>query len=148
MLKQTLALGAMLLSTSIFAETSYICVADIGAALFFDKKTNTWQGTGISNPTKKYIISKPDKKFGDKFQWVITEVGDDNPFNFCEDDFYENGQLYCDDFYYVMVNRVNGRFLLIYPRGYWSDNLNAKEGEIGRQGDNTPYMLAGKCSPI
>lgn len=145
MLKTTLALGAMLLSTSIFAE-SYLCVTEMGAGLVFNKSTKSWRGAGLADD-RKFILKQGDGVLK-SFAWTITEMGEKNPFMFCDKDFEKSGTLSCNGTYQFRMNKESGRFLLIYEIGYWTDDKNAKAGELFREGDDTPHMLGGKCSSI
>jgi hypothetical protein len=149
MSRTALAMGMLFLSPSLLAETSYICTGNMAAGIFFDKKTKQWDGGSIENPEKKYIISKPDKAGPDKdYAWLVREIGGEIPISHCREDFINDGKLFCPSFYDMRFNKINGRFLLIYWTGYWTDSMDAKEGESFSEGADMPHMIAGKCSPF
>ncbi len=57
-------------------------------------------------------------------------------------EFNDSGYLNCSGFYALSFNKKNLRFLLTYRVGY----VNA--GIAGVEGDDTPSMTIGKCSPM
>lgn len=144
MIKVALALGALLLSSSVAAADSYLCVADMAAGFSFEKTARNWKSSTLI-PKGKYIVSRSTRK---GFTWEVKEVGDKDASILCKDDFSEKGALVCDGFTQFRMNRTSGRFLAVYVIGYWTDDKNAKEGELFREGADTPHMEIGKCSPL
>ena len=121
----------------------YLCVVDQSTGFKYNSQLKTWDATNFT-ADKKYILSV-SRKPGDAFK--ITQVGSKFPVGFCKQGFNESELLFCDmistgEFKF---NRVNGRFLLSHPFGYYnvgsSKHFQAEEG-------NTPYLSIGKCSPI
>jgi len=159
MSKLALALVVLLLSPSASAEDSFLCISNLAAGFFYNKNTRIWKASSFAGVSQQFIIGRPTQESKDLFRkyfqrkiyWEIKKLGEKEPFMWCDNDFDDMGNLICDDsvsLYEIRMNSKNGRFLLIYPVGYWSDDKNAKEGERLREGDDMPNMEIGKCSPL
>jgi hypothetical protein len=46
------------------------------------------------------------------------------------------------------MNKNNLRFLVSSFIGYWTDNIKGWSDKLSKEGENTPYIPIGKCSPL
>jgi hypothetical protein len=142
-------IAAYVLSTSVFAADSYLCIADLSTGFRFDSDTKRWVSTSFK-PIQKFIVSrrKADSPWGKEYKWLVTQVGDTAPASLCNLDFDQSGNLICFGFTEFRMNNKNLRFLSIYVMGYWMDNVDTPWGLTRKEGDDAPAMSIGKCSPI
>lgn len=131
-------LGA-LLSTSVSASNSYLCITDMATGFAFDKNQNQWHSADFK-AGRKYIVSKQTDS---ESAWEVREVGLNFATSFCKDGFTKYGTLSCQGPEIFLMNKNSLRFLSVYIVGYWgSDDKSTHEGE------NTPSISIGKCSPL
>jgi hypothetical protein len=94
----------------------------------------------------KYVVSKSKDKDA---AWVVIRIGERSEFAYCKEEFNYKGYLECDGVASVNMNKNNLRFILIHRHGY--HNAVVKDlhgGLLLREGDLTPFMEIGKCSPL
>lgn len=129
-----------------FGADSYLCVTDLLTGFSFDKGAKQWREANF-NAREKFIISKADKE---KYAWEVKVVGESAPYIFCENDFNDYGVLYCEGSYHeIRFNNTNLRFLFFHSVGYWNDgDAFRRLFPDSKEGDNTPAIGIGKCSPI
>jgi len=123
-------------------DVSYLCIADSAVGFIFNKSTKAWNRTFIQTD-RKYIISKSESIYD---VWEVNVIGDDFPFSGCKEDFNDDGNLFCEGLSDFRFNKYNLRFLKIYPIGYWNEFRGVMKNY--KEGNNTPYMEIGKCSPL
>jgi len=124
-----------LLFTGVAIGEQYLCVVEKSVGFSYNEEQKEWENTNFST-NFKYVISKADAV------WQITRIGESFPIISCKGDFNDYGILLCSDLSDFRLNKRNGRFLHTYPIGYY----NVLPGED--EGDNTPYLQIGKCSPF
>lgn len=131
------------------ATTSYLCVADKAAGLGFDKGRGTWESKTFKADSK-YLVSQASQAelaiSTDK--WLVKEIGQSFPSYSCAEGFSKQGQIYCRGFGEFKFNRENSRYLRTYTFGYYNDTPGKTDPLFGAEGDNTPVVEIGKCSPI
>lgn len=138
-----------LMSASALAE-SYICIEDQSVGFRYDKATDKWEGEIFKASNTKYVYSKSSRTGG----WEIKVVGKSYPEAKCDADFNKAGLLICaDGFTQFRMNKNNGRYLAVSPIGYWSDIKKLPKNAspidyLFLEGQNTPYIEIGKCSPM
>ena len=137
----SLLLLGLLLSFQAGAADSYLCVADLTTGFSYDAAKKKWKSADFRSD-KKLVISRGKQK---SYAWEAKEVGDSLPGATCEKDFNDAGNLFCSGVFDLRFNSRSLRFLYFYPIGYWSDG--DKPG-MSREGDNTPAVAIGKCSPV
>ncbi len=136
-----LLLLGLLLPFHAAAADSYLCVADLTTGFSYDGAKKKWKSADFRSD-KKLVISRGKQK---SHTWEAKEVGDSLPGATCEKDFNDAGNLFCSGVFDLRFNSRSLRFLYVYPIGYWSDG--DKPG-MSREGDNTPAVAIGKCSPV
>jgi hypothetical protein len=119
-------------------------VADMATGFAFDKNRKELHSANFK-ADGKYFVSKPSELIPglDLYLWQVTQVGTIVPESMCENNF-NHGVLVCNTG--VSLFRMSSRtlrFMLIYQMGYVIDGT-----EEMKEGENTPYMAIGKCSPL
>lgn len=131
----------VLISSGVWAADSYLCVADLTTGFTFDGSKKKWTSADFRSE-KKLVITRSKQKL---HAWEVKEAGDTRPGATCEKDFNEAGNLFCSGIFDLRFNNRKLRFLYVYPIGYWSDD---DKGAMSREGDNTPALAIGKCTPL
>jgi hypothetical protein len=126
---------SFLLSFNVLAQQSYICIADSSTGFDFNKTTKKWYPKHFDVKDSKYVLSRKNNI------WEWKEIGQQVPMIKCGE-FDGNGYLYCSGIETLRFNKNNLRFLLIYNVGY------VTAGVIGVDGEDSPAMTIGKCSPM
>ncbi|WP_153160034.1 hypothetical protein [Zoogloea sp. 1C4] len=131
-----------------FAENSYVCVADSAAGIAYDRATKHWSSS-IFRVDETLILSKANS---DEMKrgavWVVKTIGSTLPSFGCKGGFNEAGLIFCHGLFGdFRFNRKNGRYLSTYLFGYVTDGNDAI-GTVGEEGNDTPSIKAGRCSPI
>jgi hypothetical protein len=140
-----LAIAAAPAAYAVVAD-AYLCVADMSAGIRFDKSARKWDSTRF-NASEKLVVSRASGELAKKFERVVKEVGSSSPKFWCKDDFNQAGYLYCTGLGDFRFNHRNGRYISTYMIGYVTDRL--EQDTVGDQeGENTPALTAGKCSPL
>jgi len=127
----------ILISGATFAD-QYLCKEEHAAGFRYEK--SGWVATKFK-ADEKFIIKKPRPKGSDsKMAYVITILGREYPYGWCNTDFNERGVIGCQliggSFTF---NKKSGRFLSTYLAGY-VDGVD--------QNTNNPSMQIGTCSPL
>jgi hypothetical protein len=128
----------LLATVPVYAE-SYLCVGDMTTGFSFDKNQRVWKRATFRSP--KFILARTN---GEKSAWGVKEMGDTIPTSYCEG--FENEVLMCGGFFEFRMNRETLRFMSIYMFGYWTDDKSKSAGK--EEGDDTPALTIGKCSPF
>ena len=144
----SIALGVY---STITNANQYLYVAEKSVGFAYDKVTKTWDNANFS-PDAKYLVSESKNP---KFAYQITEVGDRYSLASCKQGFNQYGYILCADIgigsgfelYDFRFNRINGRFLLTFPVGYYNVAPGISKGATD-ENSVTPYMAIGKCSPF
>jgi hypothetical protein len=129
--------GALCIS-NVYAETTYICVADKSAGFLYDQRQKTWNTATFNVSDSKYTLSQ------NSGSWKWKKIGEqsNSPIE-CEKQFTEYGYLNCNSgFTDIQFNKKNLRYIKIYRVGY------VNVGIIGKDGEDTPNIEIGKCSPV
>ena len=144
-MRALLGLVFIVLSVAAGAQAdSYFCVADASTGFAFDKTTKTWESANFDVSDHEYILAR-SKIEG--FAWTVTKVGDKHPTAFCKDDMrgdyaYMRCAFFGTTFRFSSKTR---RFMRVRADGYVRSDV---WGLGGKEGDNTPLMEIGKCSPL
>lgn len=128
-----------------FGADSYLCVTDLLTGFAFDSDRKAWKRTHFQ-AQEKFIISRASNQ---KYAWTVTVVGESRPHGYCEVDFSKAGILFCKGVYFdIHLNNKSLRFLYVHYIGYWDEGVMKDIFPDMKEGDNTPAMGIGKCSPI
>jgi len=133
--------GLVWSSGSFGGATQYLCVVDKMTGFSYDKSTNQWKEANFK-ADKNFLITRSTNP---KISYEIKEVGSEISTSWCDEDFNESGNLFCRGFGEYRFNKDHLRFLYIYPIGYWDDD---NKSDLFKEGDNTPALGIGKCSPF
>jgi hypothetical protein len=129
-------LGLFILAQSVYAQTGYLCVADMAVGFSYDKTRNAWKHTNFNTRGQKFLLAKSStggwewKRFGEKFS-----------LDTCEKEFNSAGYMHCDGFNTIVMSKENLRFQMYYAVGY----VSAKPGS---EGGDTPSITIGTCAPL
>lgn len=146
-----LSLAALLAYASMANADEYLCVAEKASGFSFNKLTKSWQSANFSTEAK-YLVSESNNP---KYAYQVTGVWDRYPIASCKVGFNKYGYIFCADvgfgsgieIYDFRFNRINGRFLLTSPAGYYNVVPEIDKGAVD-ENRGTPYMAIGKCSPV
>ena len=138
------AMFAVTFQTSSFGQ-GLVCVMDLAAGLAFDKVTKEWKSTTFA-PKEKFVVSKSTNP---NAKWEIKALGSSNESAWCKDDYSNSGQLTCTGiFQNYYINRKSLRFIHTYYAGYWNEESASKFSPNRVEGNDTPMVAAGTCTPI
>ncbi|MDM7941609.1 MAG: hypothetical protein QUV35_03175 [Hydrogenophaga sp.] len=139
---------ALLVPVMASATTSYLCATEKAAGVSFDKTRGTWD-TAIFKADGKYLVSQatPAELAESPAKWHVKKLGQSFSMYGCPEDFSNQGRIYCRGIGEFKFNKENGRFLRTYTLGYYNDTPG-KVDFFGAEGENTPAVEIGKCSPI
>ena len=132
-MKQFLTILLFIFATSTHAQNSYLCVADSVVGFTFNRVTKSWTQTNFAAEDAKYLLSLTNNR------WEWKKIGKKQSLVNCGQ-FSEYGILSCDGLWNIQFNKTNLRFLQTYMFGYVAP--------FGNEGDDTPNMTIGKCSPL
>ncbi len=118
------------------AQNSYLCIADLSTGFSFDKVSKKWKSADFNVSGERFLLSKKNNA------WEWKKFGQESTSYNCSKDFNEAGYLHCESLIRVVFNRKNLRFQSYYSIGY------VNKGVIGNEGEDTPYITIGQCSPI
>ncbi|MEO8377895.1 MAG: hypothetical protein ABI579_09515 [Candidatus Sumerlaeota bacterium] len=137
-----------LMASHIRADESYVCATEFAGGLVFDAGTKKWHG-GAFQPDAKYVISNSQGDDGEaRTERVVRNAGEKEISYWCEKDFNETGYLFCRNAFGVFrFNKQNLRFMSTYMVGYVTDGIQNSGGLENKEGDNTPIIRGGVCSP-
>lgn len=148
-MKYWVASLSLLVATSVWAQERYLCVAEMSTGFAFNKQNKSWHSTTFKTD-EKFIVRKPLPADGaglQKSAWLIAKLGDTFPTSSCEKDFYNNETLFCEGLQTFKFSKKTMRFLSGYLIGYWSDDVGSTS-QVFSEGQNTPNLTIGKCSPL
>lgn len=127
------------------AADRFLCVADKITGFNYDKHRQQWRQADFA-PSLKLVISRAKNE---TYTWTIGELGSDTIKLFCKNDFSDSGLLYCSGIGLdLRFNKKLMRFLYTYSIGYWDENAYKSLYPGRKEGDDTPAMAIGKCSPL
>jgi len=136
------------MSSLSFATDSYICVADKSTGFAFDKISKSWMSANFNVHEGKYLISRVKKRDA----WEVKNVGQKNALIWCKNGFSESGELQCKGpVSFFKMSKKTLRYIMFYTAGYWNEPRKAWDGNntiTMEEGDNTPNVQIGKCSPM
>jgi hypothetical protein len=127
---------ALVASSGAYSTEGYLCAVD--QAVGFSYQSGHWSQVVFHNEDK-YVIARSSEA---RAVWEVKQLGERWALVRCAQDFNEADNLFCEGVAELRMSRKSLRFLYIYPNGYWT----ALPGEV--EGENTPYMGMGKCSPL
>lgn len=138
-MKKIKLLITLLISTNsslALSQTSYLCIPDLSTGFVYRKNLDKWTTTTFDVSKDKYLLSKSSNGM-----WQWKNFGKENSIE-CDGEFSKNGYLNCNKFEQVTFNKRNLRFIKVYNVGY------VNKGIIGNEGEDTPSMEIGTCSPL
>jgi hypothetical protein len=118
----------------------WLCVAELSTGFTFNKSDKSWQTTKFTVHNDKFIVHRPtsDTPISRGMKWVVTRVGERMPNSFCANDF-AGPLLTCSSMTTFKFSKEKLRFSATYDFGFV---------EPDTEGNDTPSMTIGKCSPI
>jgi hypothetical protein len=134
---------ALTISTAALGQDSYLCIADAIAGVDYSAETKRWTPSVFNHADKKYAFrrAKPGEKSGDReFKWGLYRFGSTVPRVACPTDFGDGTTIFCNDLTLFSFNKTTLRFQSIYPIGYVLP--------LGKEGNDTPAIEIGTCSPL
>jgi len=135
-----------LLTTKVSSDDSYLCISDISTGFRFNKALDKWDIVNFIVDEERYFINKSIEK---NIAWEVTQIGKSSKITLCKEDFDEYGFLYCESNIIFKMNKLNLRFLKIYPTGYYnSSSKNNQDIVLYKDGSSKPYIEIGRCSPV
>jgi hypothetical protein len=145
--RAALLVAMVCFGTSALAVDAYVCVVNHTAGISFNAATKKWEPS-IFRSDGSFLVSRASGEEQTRgAAWVVKQVGQKTPSFVCDSDFSKPGYLVCKGVLGEFIfNRSNSRFLSTYMYGYVTDT--ARGGEFGAEGDNTPAIRAGTCSPV
>jgi hypothetical protein len=130
----------ILASSSLCASEAYLCIAEKATGFSMNQETREWSPSTFDVSRNKIVITK-----GEKYPWIVKNLGDKTPRIRCENDF-SNSVLSCQlGLSTLRMSREHLRYLISYEIGYWSFD---SESEDFKEGSNTPYLEIGTCSAL
>ena len=142
----TAVLLCCLLTTLASADDSYLCVSDMSTGFRYNKALDKWEIANFITDEDKYIVSRSIDK---NIAWEVKRIGESSELAFCKKDFNKYGFLYCESNIIFKMNKLNLRFLKIYPTGYYnSSSKNNQDIVLYKDGSSKPYIEIGRCSPV
>jgi hypothetical protein len=140
-----LSAGVLYLGGIVHRVGGYVCAATHAAGFRFDKTRSEWVSATFRTDNKYVVRPSTSEDVAlipteHNIQWVVVKVGDTRPTGYCEDNFGDNGILSCEGIDEFVVNSRTLRFEHRSNLGYAISP--------GEDGDFTPYMEIGTCSPL
>jgi len=150
----------ILFSASVFADDSYLCVADKVTGFGFDKGTGSWEVTSFPADQFKFTVrpltaGSEDHKNG--YTGVVQEFGDGgSQIALCTRNSNVYGGLNCGesrDAYKFNVMGETMRFVMTFSGSYMTSTREvAIEGQdvtvspVPDKGGKSPFIAIGQCS--
>lgn len=137
-MKKILVLLLLIVSTNVFANESYLCIADKQTGFSFNKQSKTYESENFNVSKSKYILKNNNNT------WEWTDFGLEH--SLCKGSFNASGIFGCGGgIESVTFNKNNLRYVKTSIFGYLvGDDKNFKF----KDGENTPFIEIGKCSPM
>lgn len=146
--------ASFLLLQSAFAAPAdaYLCVAEMSAGLQFESTQNAWRSS-VFNTSAKFIVKRATQtEAAVGWSWAVWSLGNKTlPEYVCKQDFDGGGFLYCEGFGQFKFNNKNLRFVSTYMIGFVDDRLSDGDSPFGqsrKEGQDTPLVRGGQCSPL
>ena len=139
-MKKIILFILLTVSTNVFANDTYLCIADKATGFSFNKRSETYESTDFNIDKSKYIL----KKNNNTWEWKI--FGIDVPL--CNGSISANGYFRCDWLETIIFNKNNLRYTKAHIFGYVNVGSKTYSGFEMKDGQETPYMEIGKCSPM
>ena len=119
-----------------FSE-GYVCIGDKSTGFRYDKSSKSWITSTFNVSDSKYTLTLSNG------QWKWNKLGEKSSLPSDCGKFNEYGYLHCSPLLKKLTfNKKNLRYMLIYDVGYVNGGL------FGNEGEDTPNMEIGKCSPL
>lgn len=135
---------ALSVQTSAQAQ-NLICAIESAAGISFDKAAKNWRPTTFASK-EKFVVSKSTNS---NARWEIKTLGSSTPTAWCKDDYTHEGQLKCGGFFQdYYINKISLRFIHTYYAGYWNEESARRLFPNRTEGDDTPMLAVGVCTPI
>lgn len=133
----SISIATLFYSAAVLSQNSYLCIPDLATGFSYQKNLDKWKISTFDVAKNKYILTKSNTN---KWEWKI--FGEEYSNVNCDNTFSEHGYLNCNGFEQIQFNKKNLRFMKIYRIGYVNKGIGGIEGE------DTPNMEIGKCSPL
>ena len=140
-MKNVVVLLLLMVSTSVFASESYLCIADKITGFKFNKQSKNYEPADFNVRESKYILKNNDNT------WEWKDFGETFSIFTCSTSFSSQGALICEGFETVEFNKNNLRYIKTSTIGYIHVGSKIGKGVV-KDGENTPFMEIGKCSPM
>jgi hypothetical protein len=158
----SILLLSLLLSAAVYAEDSYLCVADNATGFEFDKNSRAWE---IANPTAsdfKFLV-KPlevdSERYRIGYRNVVQDIDNDGAaVAFCRQGSDVYGSLNCGDPrdpYKFSIRKETMRFIVTFngsfltsTREIFVDDAKIRVEKVADKGGKAAFMAVGTCSPI
>ncbi len=138
-MKRLLTIAAIaMLPTVASAETGYICVLD--KLTGFSYENESWVQSNFT-PDPKFVVRRPTRQYSRPIKWEVARLGNGHASIWCEDDFNEADNLFCEGIGEFRMNRKTLRLVYIYPIGYI-------KFESGQENANNPAIGIGRCTSM
>ncbi len=142
-------LGAIVfvVSPAYAGAESWLCITDKSNGFVYNTILKEWRDATFRVERNRYIIRKSDQG-GNAFE--VRKFGQPSGFPeaICKDGFEKGAGvfLHCNGFMgQFKFNRKTNRFLKTYLGGYWTYAPGVNDT---REGDDTPSIDIGTCSPL
>jgi len=137
-MKKVLVLLLLMVSTNIFANESYLCIADKATGFSFNKQSKTYESGNFNVSKSKYILKNNNNT------WEWTDFG--RKYSLCKGSFNASGIFGCGGgVEEVTFNKNNLRYVKTSIFGYLAGG--DKNSKI-KDGENDLYIEIGECSPM
>jgi hypothetical protein len=141
------ALLTLLVTKLTFAD-DFLCIADLATGFRYNQNIKSWEESSFKLKKSRYFISLREKGTG----YDVKRSSGPDVMSRCKDGFDEIGSLSCKGTFDIKFNKINGRFVLTYPFGYFNvipdSKIDSKLIRKTDQGSETPFMEIGKCSAV
>ena len=151
-----------LLSAAVFAEDSYLCVADKVTGFEFSNQSKLWEVAAISGDRHKYVVkplSTGSERYNMGYRSVVQDLGNDGAeIAFCRlgSDVY--GWLNCgepSDPYKLNIRLETMRFIMTSNGSYLTSTreifVEGQEVQVRKvpdKGGDAPIIAIGSCNPM
>jgi len=147
MIRHKVAIGLLIamyaLPSSLGAAEQYLCVTEQASGFQYDAPRKAWRHASF-NVDRKYIVALSREP---GYAYQVTMLGKTSPLGLCQEDFDAVGLLSCNVFMgHFKFNKHSGRFIYSYVYGYYNITPNNTSDET--EGDDTPNLQIGRCSPF
>lgn len=134
-------------ASNLMAAEGFVCAPEHTTGFSYNKQEKAWKPT-IFKSESHLVISRPNEIEKNTGVWVVKKIGSIMPNYFCKEEINDAGYLRCAGGGEFIFNRKNLRFMSTYAVGYVNDRLGKKNPFLGDEGDNTPSISIGQCTPF